>query len=102
MAGMILWRVKGTWANKGRTGEIDEFVEAVNAIEAIEIAWQVENPNDLRTVSVEWLCPVSCILRELQEAASESERKRCSPTEIANNGIDSGFPVGATLVGQRE
>ena len=39
---------------------------------------------------------------ESQEAASESGPKRCSPTEIANNGIDSGFPVGATLVGKRE
>ena len=68
MAGMILWRVKGTWANKGRTGEIDSVVEAVNAIEAIEIAWRVEDPNDLRTVSVEWLCPVNCVSRMTGDA----------------------------------
>ena len=63
MAGLILWRVKGTWANKGRLGEIDSVVEAGNAIEAAMIAWQVEDPNDLRTLSVEWLCPVQCVSR---------------------------------------
>lgn len=64
MSGLVLWRVTGTWANRGRTGEIDAVVEARNAIEAVRIAWGPEDPNDLRTVSVEWLCPIESVKRE--------------------------------------
>lgn len=63
MSGLVLWRVKATWANKGRTGEIDCVVEASEAIEAVRLAWRCEDVEDLRNVSVEWLCPIESVTR---------------------------------------
>ena len=60
-SGLIVFRVKLTWANSGRLGETDEVVFAKDAAEAIRIVWEGEDPVDLRTVDVEWLCPVECI-----------------------------------------
>lgn len=64
MSGIVLWRVKASWANKGRLGEFDQIVAAHNAIEAIRIAWEPEDERDLRTVEVEWLCPVESVVRK--------------------------------------
>ena len=36
MSGFILWRVKATWANNGRVGEIDMVVEARDDAGAIK------------------------------------------------------------------
>lgn len=59
---MILWRVKATWANKGREGSIDSIVQAPDAVQALQRAWRVEDDADLRDVSIEWLTPVSCVV----------------------------------------
>ena len=64
MSGMTLWRVTGTWSNKGRTGTIDDIVEATTAMEAIARAWEPEDDRDVRTVSAEWLCPIECVKRD--------------------------------------
>ena len=61
MSGIILFRVKVTWANKGRLGESDSIVLARDAIEAVQREWAPEDNRDLRTVSVEWLCPIESV-----------------------------------------
>ena len=61
LSGLVLFRVAGTWANNGRTGEIDEIVIACDAIDAIRQAWEPEDKRDLRTIHAEWLCPVECV-----------------------------------------
>jgi len=63
MSGVVLWRVTGTWANNGRTGKIDDIVEATTATEAIARAWNPEDDRDLRTIYAEWLCPIECVKR---------------------------------------
>ena len=60
--GMILFRVKATWANRGREGGTDCIVAANNAIEALQQAWKVEDPEDLRDVTIEWLTPTDCVV----------------------------------------
>jgi len=65
MSGLVVFRVKLTWANSGRLGETDKVVFAKDAAEAIRITWEGEDPVDLRTVEVEWLCPVECIGDEI-------------------------------------
>ena len=61
MSGLVLFRVRGTWARNGRLGKIDDVVIARDAVEAIKRAWDIEDNTDLRTVSAEWLCPVECV-----------------------------------------
>lgn len=63
LSGLMLFRVTGTWANNGRTGEIDAAVIARDAIEAIQRSWGVEDNRDLRTIHAEWLCPVEGVLK---------------------------------------
>ena len=62
-SGLVLFRVTGTWAHKGRTGDIDYVVLANNAIEAIRRAWDLEDNSDLRTIHAEWMCPVESVLK---------------------------------------
>ena len=45
----------------GRKGEINEVVKAKNAVEAITLAWDPKDPRNLRTVHVEWMCPVESV-----------------------------------------
>ena len=63
ISGLILWHVTGTWANKGIVGEINEFVMAKTAIDAIIQVWEYENDCDLRMVNAKWLCPIESITR---------------------------------------
>lgn len=63
MSGLCLWHVTGTWTNKGRTGTIDDVVEAKTATEAIAIAWEPEDDRDLRTISATWMTPIECVKR---------------------------------------
>ena len=63
LSGLILFRVTGTWANRGREGDIDEVVIARDAIEAMQRAWTVEDNRDLRTIESEWICPVESVKR---------------------------------------
>lgn len=63
MSGLILFHVTGTWANKGRKGEIDCIVESRTAAEAIAIAWGPEDDRDLRTINAKWLSPIECVLK---------------------------------------
>ncbi len=62
MSGYIVFRVRSTWARNGRTGDDDRIVIAKNAIDAISMAWEPEDPQDLRTINAEWLCPVECVV----------------------------------------
>jgi hypothetical protein len=61
MSGCILWRVTGTWAHNGRTGEFSDIVIARDALEAVKRVWEPEDPKDLRTIQAEWLCPVESV-----------------------------------------
>jgi len=61
MSGIILFRVKTTWADRGKSGETDSIVLARDAIEAVQRVWEPEDLRDLRTVSVEWLCPIESV-----------------------------------------
>lgn len=61
MSGNIVFRIRGTWACNGRTGDIDNVVIAPDAIAAIRRAWEPEDPRDLRTINAEWLCPVESV-----------------------------------------
>ena len=65
-SGYSLWRVTGTWAYEGRTGEIDHIVKAITATEAIARAWEAEDDGELRTISAAWLCPVECVLQQTE------------------------------------
>ena len=60
----ILWRVRATWASKGREGETDNVVEAPDAITALKRFWVTEDAEQLRDVTIEWLTPSDCILKE--------------------------------------
>lgn len=62
MSGLIWFKVQTTWANSGKRGEKSDLVLARNALQALEISWLPEDPQDLRTVSIEWLCPFECTL----------------------------------------
>jgi hypothetical protein len=68
---LILFRVKATWACKGRTGKIDSIVRAADAIEALQQAWLPEGPDQLRDVSIEWLTPEEYVVN--REIVSEQE-----------------------------
>ena len=78
LSGLVLFRVTGTWASLGRTGKIDEIVVARDAIEAAQRAWLTEDNSNLRSIHVEWLCPVESVKKwsdyelERQLAAIES------------------------------
>jgi hypothetical protein len=83
MSGLVFWRVTGTWASNGRTGKIDDIVEAKTATEAIAIAWACEDDRDLRTIHAEWLCPIESVKRD----DSESRRvdgEQCTTGEAAS------------------
>lgn len=73
MSGLILWHVTGTWANNGRTGEIDEIVEAETATEAIVCAWEPEDDRDLRTINAKWLCPIESVRRRRVDEPEEPD-----------------------------
>jgi hypothetical protein len=73
----ILWHVTATWANKGNEGEIDKLVLAENAIEALQLAWESEDPMELREVSIKWMSPLECIT--VSEALTLDEWKIYTP-----------------------
>ena len=58
---LILWEVTATWAHEGREGKTDSIVCAADAITALQMFWEVENPKDLRDVTIRWLTPVDCV-----------------------------------------
>jgi len=65
-----LFRVKTTWANKGRIGSTDCVVVAPDAVTALTREWgKIENPDQLRTVEIEWLCPVDCVRDLMRDEA---------------------------------
>lgn len=57
ISSLVIWRVKCSWANNGRTGETDDLVVAEDAVSALQAVWEIEDPCDLRNVSIEWMCP---------------------------------------------
>ena len=59
---MILWKIKATWSNKGRQGEMISVVAAPDAIEALQQFWLPEEATDLRNVTIEWLGPFDCVV----------------------------------------
>ena len=62
LSGLILWRVKIGWANKGQKGVVNQIVKARTAVEAVQLAWSCEDDRDIRTVEVEWLGPVESVI----------------------------------------
>ena len=61
---MVLFRIRATWANRGREGSEDRIVMADNAIDALVAFWKVEDPRDLRDVQIEWLTPVDSVIKD--------------------------------------
>ena len=57
----ILWEITATWANKGRQGDTQTIVVARDAIAALQLFWEPEDPLDLRDVKIKWLGPVECV-----------------------------------------
>ncbi len=72
---MVQFRVKATWANEGREGEIDSIVRAPDAIEALRQAWITEDPDQLRNVTIEWLTPEECVVN--REDTEPNEEAPC-------------------------
>ena len=75
-----LFRVKTTWVHEGRIVSTDCVVAAPDAVavltrelggvedpnsDAVEAFFhecdEIENPQQLRKVEIEWLCPVDCV-----------------------------------------
>ncbi len=67
MSGLVLFRVKIEWSDNGRTGSTSHIVEAMDAVQAINRAWCVEDARHIRDVSVEWLTPIECVLKESED-----------------------------------
>ena len=98
MSGLILFRVAIPWAAQGRSGDHTVIVQARDGSEAPTRAWAVEDNRDIRTVSVEWLCPVESVQRwndyhcrtcdETGDALEDGQCTKCR--EATTKGIENG------------
>ena len=77
MRSEAVFRVVIKWANKGRHGTENQVVIADDAIEAIQLAWNPEDPRDIRSVSCEWLSPIDCVVKK-SESKDEPDNDNAS------------------------
>lgn len=97
MTGLCLFRVSGTWAHCGRTGEFTDIVAALDAISAVRRAWDVEDPRDLRTVLVEWLCPVESVKNAREDSPSVAACPGNAETPFRPTMTVEGYPGDESL-----
>jgi hypothetical protein len=72
MSGLVVFRVRGTFVNRGPGGELDEIVIARDPIEAMVTAWGDECASDLRTINAEWICPVESVKKSRADETEDA------------------------------